>query len=85
MDYECYTIRILILSNSIQLKIETIYFGKLKIFYHNSRKTDVLIMDELDNLATYNGDTEHDMWVDFTIHENTGELGEYFNNADEDG
>jgi hypothetical protein len=25
-------------------------------------------MDELDNLDIYNGDTEHDMWVDFTYH-----------------
>lgn len=32
-------------------------------------------MNELDDLATYNGDTEHNMWVDFTAHEFTGELG----------
>lgn len=25
-------------------------------------------MEELDNLDIYNGDTEHDMWVDFTYH-----------------
>lgn len=25
-----------------------------------------------DNLETYNGDTEHDMWVDFDNFENTG-------------
>lgn len=41
-------------------------------------------MDELDDLATYNGDTEHDMWVDFTTHEYTGELGEYFDDSDVD-
>lgn len=35
-------------------------------------------MDEFDDLSTYNGDTEHDMWVDFTDHEYTGEQGEYF-------
>lgn len=29
-------------------------------------------MDEYDNLGAYNGDTEHDMWVDFDIYENTG-------------
>lgn len=34
-------------------------------------------MDELDDLATYNGDTQNDMWVDFTDHEYTGEVGEY--------
>ena len=39
-------------------------------------------MDELDDLATYNGDTEHDMWVDFTTHEYTGELGDIFDEED---
>lgn len=29
-------------------------------------------MDEYDDLETYNGDTEHDMWVDFDHYENTG-------------
>lgn len=29
-------------------------------------------MDEYDDLGTYNGDTEHDMWVDFDNYENTG-------------
>ena len=38
-------------------------------------------MDELDDLATYNGDTEHDMWVDFTIHEYTGELNDIFEDS----
>lgn len=32
-------------------------------------------MDELNDLETYNGDAEHDMWVDFTYQEYTGELG----------
>ena len=41
-------------------------------------------MDELDDLATYNGDTEHDMWVDFSTYENTGELGEIFDDSDRD-
>ena len=41
-------------------------------------------MDELDDLATYNGDTEHDMWVDFTTYENTGELREIFNDSDDE-
>lgn len=31
-------------------------------------------MDDFDDLGTYNGDTEHDMWVDTTFQENTGEL-----------
>ena len=26
----------------------------------------------MDDLYTYNGDTEHDMWVDFDNYENTG-------------
>lgn len=29
-------------------------------------------MNELDDLGTYNADTEHDMWVDFDRYENTG-------------
>lgn len=29
-------------------------------------------MDEYENLGTYNGDTEHDMWVDFDNYENIG-------------
>ncbi len=31
-------------------------------------------MGDFDDLDTYNGDTEHDMWVDFAYQENTGEL-----------
>ena len=31
-----------------------------------------IIMNELDDLGTYNADTEHDMWVDFDRYENTG-------------
>ena len=27
----------------------------------------------IDDLDTYNGDTEHDMWLDFYNFENTGE------------
>lgn len=29
-------------------------------------------MDELDDLGSYNGDTVHDMEVDFDYYENTG-------------
>lgn len=29
-------------------------------------------MDEYDDFGTYNGDTEHNMWVDFDNYENTG-------------
>lgn len=29
-------------------------------------------MDEYDDLGTYNGEAEHDMWVDFDHYENTG-------------
>ena len=39
-------------------------------------------MDELDDLATYNGEDEHDMWVDFTTNQYTGELGQYFDDTD---
>ena len=41
-------------------------------------------MDELDDLDTYNGNAEHDMWVDFTTYEYTGELGEIFDDDSED-
>lgn len=29
-------------------------------------------MNEFEDLETYNGDTEHDMWVDFDNYVNTG-------------
>lgn len=29
-------------------------------------------MTDYDDLNTYNGDTEHNMWVDFDNYENTG-------------
>ena len=35
-------------------------------------------MDEYDDLSTYNGDTEHDMWVDYSTYENTDELDDLF-------
>ena len=41
-------------------------------------------MDELDDLATYKGDTEHDMWVDFTTNQYTGELTDIFDDPDLD-
>ncbi len=28
--------------------------------------------------SEYDGNTEHDMWTDFTYHENTGELSDWF-------
>lgn len=31
---------------------------------------------DYDDLSTYNGDTEHDMWVDYDYNENTDELEE---------
>lgn len=30
-------------------------------------------MENYDDLDIYNGDTEHDMWVDFDHYENAGE------------
>lgn len=41
-------------------------------------------MKELDNLDSYNGDTEHDMWVDFTTNQYTGELADIFDDPDVD-
>ena len=41
-------------------------------------------MNEFYDLATYNGDTEHDLWVHFTTHEYTGELGNIFDDSDVD-
>ena len=41
-------------------------------------------MDEYEDLDAYNGDTEHDMWVDFDYHENTGELSDLFEDTDLD-
>lgn len=39
-------------------------------------------MDRFDNIDTYNGDPEHDGWVDFDYNENTGELPELFEGTD---
>jgi hypothetical protein len=39
-------------------------------------------METFEDLDSYNGDTEHDMWVDFDYHKNTGELPEIFDDAD---
>ena len=36
-----------------------------------------------EDLETYNGDAEHDMWVDYDYHENTDELSEWFDDDDE--
>lgn len=44
-------------------------------------------MDEYENLDAYNGNVEHDMWVDYDYHQNTEELPEWFgedNGTDED-
>ena len=30
-------------------------------------------MDDYDDLGSYNGDVEHDMWVDYDHYQNTGE------------
>ena len=40
-------------------------------------------MDNFDELDTYNGDTVHDMWVDFDNYENTGPP-DVFNEPDVD-
>lgn len=41
-------------------------------------------MDEYEDLDAYNGDTEHDMWVDLDYNENTGELSGIFDDSDID-
>ena len=41
-------------------------------------------MDDYEDLDAYNGDTEHDMWVDFDYNENTGELSGIFDDSDMD-
>ena len=41
-------------------------------------------MEDYDDLGSYNGDVEHDMWVDFDYHENTGELSDLFDESDLD-
>lgn len=41
-------------------------------------------MNDYDDLDAYNGDSEHDMWVDFDYNENTGELPELFEESDTD-
>ena len=41
-----------------------------------------ITMDEYEDLDAYNGDTEHDMWVDFDFNENTGELSDIFDDTD---
>lgn len=48
-------------------------------------QTDIsILMDEYEDLDAYNGDTEHDMWVDFDYNENTGELSGIFDDTDID-
>lgn len=39
-------------------------------------------MSNYDDLDTYNGDPEHDMWVDSDYQENTGELTDTFGDTD---
>lgn len=41
-------------------------------------------MEQFDDLSAYNGDTGHDMWVDFTTHEYTGELEDIFDDCEDD-
>lgn len=41
-------------------------------------------MDEYEDLDTYNGDSVHDMEVDYDFHINTGELTDEFGDSDLD-
>lgn len=41
-------------------------------------------MDDYEDLDAYNGDTEHDMWVNFDYNENTGKLSGIFDDSDMD-
>lgn len=38
-------------------------------------------MVDIDKLGTYNGELEHNLWVDFNHYENTGNP-DYFNGSD---
>lgn len=38
-------------------------------------------MEEYDDLGAYNGDVEHDMWVDYDHYKNTGEPDVFDENA----
>jgi len=38
-----------------------------------------------DDLDAYNGNTEHNSWVDFEYHESTGELSVLFDDTNIDG
>lgn len=49
-----------------------------------TRNRNKLTMDDYEDLDAYNGDTEHDMWVDFDYNENTGELSGIFDDSDMD-
>lgn len=41
-------------------------------------------MDDYDDLDLYNGDVEHDMWVDYDHHQNTGEPDLFDDDIDAD-
>lgn len=41
-------------------------------------------MNNYDELNQYNGDSEHDLWVDSAYHENTSELADEFDDEDLD-
>ena len=41
-------------------------------------------MQDYDDLGSYNGDVEHDMWVDYDYYKNTGELDMLFDEEDDD-
>ena len=41
-------------------------------------------MEDLEDLSTYTGNTEHDMWVDFTTNQYTGELADIFDDSEVD-
>lgn len=47
-----------------------------------SRILTLGIAMDIEDLDVYNGDTEHDMWVDFDYHQNTGELSDDFTAED---
>ena len=41
-------------------------------------------MEDYNDLKSYSGDTEHDIWVDFDRCENTGQMSDLFNDSDID-
>lgn len=53
--------------------------------YYLCGELKITTMDEYDDLSVYNGDTYHDMEVDYDYDVNTGELSEWFDEDEQPG